>query len=577
MLMVNSSAFPRIGLVAVLALSLSCDKVPVTGPRPAPALGAISNGTDSIVDVGGYTIGLPPSPRAFDTDDDSLEAAVGAQSGLAFVAFKSPTSARSLASNGERAAVPARVIRDAIVALGTVGVEVRAYYRSSAMAYVHLPAHTAAAIRKSAAVDFVEPAGSVPAAGLSFAPSASGVAPMTSTTVIRGAMAGQIVPWNVSFVQAPNAWGISTGASAKIMFLGFGLIPSPDLPTVPPGNCAGLPNSCNSPYENGTLEAGVALALNNTYGVVGISYGITPTDIWIWRTFTDDHLIDLNQEVSGLNYAATHGIKTVLIDVIHSAYSQGEANQVAAAWTAGVITTTPVGNVTSSQPLSPLYPPSLANVVGVAGVKADSSFALYPLTGCANLSNAGSNWGSLVTVAAPFWAYTTAYGGYADTKTAYGYCATGLSAAHVAAIVALLQDKNPTWTPSAIVQQVTSTASHPSSKDTYIGYGIPNAAKALGYLPPPPPPPLSVTIGGPTLVKPQVACTFWTNTAGGTPPYQYQWTVNGGDVVGTSDVFTYTNIGVGFTLAVHVTDAASGSASASLVVNISSGANDCTQ
>jgi hypothetical protein len=182
-----------------------------------------------------------------------------------------------------------------------------------------------------------------------------------------------------------------------------------------------------------------------------------------------------------------------------------------------------------------------------------------------------------VTVAAPFWAYTTVGSGYYDTKDTYGICSNGLAAAHVAAIVALIEDRYPAYNPSSIVSRLTSTASHSGSKDTYIGYGIPDAAAAVGYAPPPPPPPLAVTISGPATVKPNVTCTWLANAVNGTTPYTYSWTVNSGDPIGTASSLTFTNIGTPFNLTVQVTDAVGAVASNSLYVIIAPGAANCMQ
>jgi hypothetical protein len=300
--------------------------------------------------------------------------------------------------------------------------------------------------------------------------------------------------------------------------------------------------------------------------------------IYSWRIYLANGAPDVNLYAAGLNQAISLGTKTLLVDLVHTDYQAFEANLIASAWASGIITVTNVGS--SGQYVGSLYPASLANVVAVAGVRQDGTFAANPTAGCTLNGGVGSNWGPMVKLAAPFWAYTTIpiQGGggiYADTKTFMAYCRTRLSAAHVAAIVALLQDKYPAWTPTQLVQQLTATASHPYGQDPFIGYGIPNALLAVG---PPPPPPLSgVTIDGPSQVLSQATCTWLAGPQGGTAPFTYSWTVNSGPVISEDGSLTYTNAGQGFSIALQVNDATGAGASNTMFVDIIPDAEGCIQ
>lgn len=361
--------------------------------------------------------------------------------------------------------------------------------------------------------------------------------------------------------------------------MGGGLTSQTDLPAIPGGNCGGAFDSCNSNFLDGTAQAGVMVALNNTIGIVGIAHGIPPAKIYSWRILLPNNTYDGNLYAAGINQAISLGTKTLVIDLHHIDYLAYEANLIGSAWAAGIITVTHVGS--GGQYYANLYPASLPNVVSVAGVRQDGSFAANPTSGCTAGGGVGSNWGPMVKLAAPFWAYTIiAYlgggGYYGDTRSSIGYCRTSLSAAHVAAIIALLQDKYPTWSPTQIVQQLTATASHPGSLDPYIGYGIPNAYLALAG--PPPPPPLSgVTIDGPSQVLSQATCTWTADPQGGTAPFQYSWTVNSGPVISQDPSLTYTNLGQPFTIALQVTDAIGAGAGNTKFVDILLDAEECIQ
>jgi subtilisin family serine protease len=137
----------------------------------------------------------------------------------------------------------------------------------------------------------------------------------------------------------------------------------------------------------------------------------------------------------------------------------------------------------------------------------------------------GSDYGQMVKVAGPFWAYTTFANlqnqqWWADSRSDYGYCGAYIAAAHVAGVVALLRAYNPTWTPSQIVSQLLTTSSNHASPNEQIGYGIPNADLAT----PPPPPPISASITGPTIITRKGTYSWSASLTGGTPEV-YQWSI----------------------------------------------------
>ncbi len=98
---------------------------------------------------------------------------------------------------------------------------------------------------------------------------------------------------------------------------------------------------------------------------------------------------------------------------------------------------------------------------------------------------------------------------------------------------------------------------------------------ASGAPPPPPPPPLTVSITGPTLVRPSVTCGYFANVSGGVGGYSYAWTVNGQTVGSNSSELLYTNTGSNFTVGLVVTDQASASGGATKFVTVSVSAPHC--
>lgn len=105
------------------------------------------------------------------------------------------------------------------------------------------------------------------------------------------------------------------------------------------------------------------------------------------------------------------------------------------------------------------------------------------------------------------------------------------------------------------------------------GFGLDTA-----WTPPtaPPPGPVSVTIVGPSAVRPTVGCYWIANATGGTGAYTYAWTVNG-DSVGTgSGTLQYSNPGGSyFTVAVSVSSGSATPATASSTVTVTIDAPTC--
>ena len=66
---------------------------------------------------------------------------------------------------------------------------------------------------------------------------------------------------------------------------------------------------------------------------------------------------------------------------------------------------------------------------------------------------------------------------------------------------------------------------------------------------------LTASIAGNDEIAPYVGCSWSAVVSGGTPPYEYSWTVNGQPVGGNDPNLGYTNTGMDFRIRLEVTDA----------------------
>jgi hypothetical protein len=88
------------------------------------------------------------------------------------------------------------------------------------------------------------------------------------------------------------------------------------------------------------------------------------------------------------------------------------------------------------------------------------------------------------------------------------------------------------------------------------------------------PAPLSAGVSASFQAQPYQQCTAYGGASGGTPPYSYQWYVNGVPW-GGGTMLWYTNNGFSYSVDLVVTDAMGATASAGTFVSVFSGASPC--
>ena len=338
----------------------------------------------------------------------------------------------------------------------------------------------------------------------------------------------QTVPWGIQLVRAPDAWTVTRGAGVKVELIDTGHDRGhEDLPLVPTLNCSGAYGGCDDAYPipHGTHVLGIWTARDNSVGVEGVAPSIAPADVYVYGACSSETGSCPTTDVTAGINAAIFTAKVVNMSLSGTAYDAGEANAVAQAWNNDIVLVAAAGNVPDVAPGTIVYPANYANVIGVAGVQTNKSFASTSPCVLQDGTHASSNYGPHVDLAAPFWALSTVPGGY-DDETG-GWCGTSMATPHVSGAAALLRAYHPDWTNQQVVNQLTSTALDlgAAGRDNYYGYGLVDAAAALG-IPRPQPPSVSVT--GPQTGNAYSYVTVTATASGGTPPYNYAWTIDGG-------------------------------------------------
>jgi hypothetical protein len=132
---------------------------------------------------------------------------------------------------------------------------------------------------------------------------------------------------------------------------------------------------------------------------------------------------------------------------------------------------------------------------------------------------------------------------------------------------ALYLQINPTATPATVAAALTDSAT--LNVITGLGQGSPNKLLYMGFITPPA---LSVTMTGPSRVKPNVQCGWWANPSGGVPPYSYTWIPSGTQGDPNEVIESFSSSG---TLTAWAYDAVGQQASTSKSITVSSSAPLC--
>ena len=321
--------------------------------------------------------------------------------------------------------------------------------------------------------------------------------------------------WHYPQIQLPDAWDITTGsADVTVAVIDTGILSShPDFAGQLVRGADLISDSVNAgdgdgvdtdPEDVGDQELGdgsssfhgthvagtVAAATNNDTGVAGVAWNSRIMPVRALGRFGGS-TFDLIQSIrfaAGLSNA-TGTLPARAADVINmslggGAYSQSEADAVAAARDAGVIVVAAAGNSGTNR-LE--YPASYDGVVSVSATNQTNALTGY------------SNYGAMIDIAAPGGdmgedadsdgfpdGVLSAIGNDRDRTVTYGYRryeGTSMAAPHVAGVAALMKSVYTELTPSqfdqVLIQGRITDDLGEEARDDEFGYGLINANKAV--------------------------------------------------------------------------------------------------
>jgi subtilisin family serine protease/PKD repeat protein len=315
-----------------------------------------------------------------------------------------------------------------------------------------------------------------------FAPEASGPAAIIPNDPLYPEQ------WGLTAIQASAAWDVVTGtASIIIAVVDSGIDTShPDLtpnlwvnPGEIPGN--GIDDDNNGYVDDvhgwnfvsgssdiydgnghGTQVAGIiAAATNNGLGMAGLCWNCRIMPV---RVMAASGVANYSDIAAGVAYAAAKGASIINLSLGGYADSRTLRDAISAAVAQGVVV---VGGAGNDNVATPFYPAAYGNVLAVAGTTSDDTRAAF------------SNYGTWVDVSAPAENITTTFRG-GDWGASSG---TSLGAPFASGLAALVRERWPDWTESAVRLHVARTSDNIDDLNpTYagqLGLGRLNAVRAM--------------------------------------------------------------------------------------------------
>jgi subtilisin family serine protease len=276
-------------------------------------------------------------------------------------------------------------------------------------------------------------------------------------------------------IDAPAAWGISTGQGNLIAVLDSGTdLDHPDLAskvrTDIDWDFINNDGVADDDHGHGTHVSGIAAAAtDNSVGVAGMGWNATILPLKVLDDEGDGNSLVL---ANAIRYAADNQADVINMS-LGGPYDCPSTVQEAVdyAYGEGVLLVAAAGNHDATHPNAEMFPANCEHVLGVAATTSSDSVAYY------------SNYGNHVSVAAPGSSiYSTGWTG--DSGCSSGYCyksGTSMATPHVAGLAALVRARYPSYTPGQVASAILDNAEDKGATgwDEYYGCGRIDAFSAL--------------------------------------------------------------------------------------------------
>jgi subtilisin family serine protease len=275
--------------------------------------------------------------------------------------------------------------------------------------------------------------------------------------------AAQVIPWGISTVNAPAAWGISKGTGVKVAIMDTGIsLTHPDLQANIKGGVNTIKSfkTANDDNGHGSHCAGIVGAINNTIGVVGVAPEVNLYAVKVLNAAGSGWLSDI---IEGFQWCIDNQIQVISMSFGSYDSNTSEQDAVIKTYNAGITLVAAAGNDGAANTVN--YPGAYPEVIAVSAIDSDLKLASY------------SSYGPEVDIAAPgTQVYSTYKGsGYATMS------GTSMATPHVTGVAALRIAQNPSQSPAEVKTAIQSTATNLGLTSDKQGAGLVNADAVVDY------------------------------------------------------------------------------------------------
>ena len=278
--------------------------------------------------------------------------------------------------------------------------------------------------------------------------------------------------WGLPQVNAPAAWGQSTGAGVTIAVVDTGVdLNHPDLAgkIVSGWDFVNGNSTPQDDHGHGTHVAGIAAATtNNSLGVAGLGWDAKVMPVKVLDSEGSGYDSDVAE---GITWAVNHGARVINLSLSGEGWSQTLQDATDYAFSHGALVVAAAGNCgdptnypcVNYNPV--IYPAANPNVLAVGATTSSDIRASF------------SEYGYFVDVTAPGYSiYSTVWN---DTYTSMS--GTSMASPLVAGLASLVWARKPTLSNAQVANVIMSTAHDlgPSGRDDQYGYGRVDAAAAV--------------------------------------------------------------------------------------------------